>query len=65
MTRRRKQTPQRLDKVLARPIVQAGVLREPGETITLTPAQVERLAPEGYFADTSKTENNHDDKLQT
>lgn len=62
MTRRRQKTPQRLDKVLARPMVQAGKLYQPGDTITLTPAQVERLAPLGYFSD---TESQHDDKLPT
>lgn len=62
MMRRRKQTPQRLDKVLARPMVQAGKLFQSGDTITLTPAQVERLAPLGYFSDTEST---HDDKLST
>ena len=36
-------------RVLAKPIEQAGVLREPGETVRLRPDQIARLEPEGYF----------------
>ena len=36
-------------RVLARPLVVAGELRQPGETVRLTPAQIDRLEPEGYF----------------
>ena len=40
-----------IKKTLARPLILAGVRREPGETVTLRPDQVERLAPQGYFDD--------------
>lgn len=65
MTRKATAKSERLEKVLARPLVQAGVLREPGDTVTLTPAQVERLAAEGYFTDAGNTESKHDDKLSS
>ena len=39
----------RLKRVLARPIIQAGIERQIGETVELRPDQVERLEPEGYF----------------
>ena len=39
----------REERTLAKPIEQAGVLREPGETVRLRPDQIARLEPEGYF----------------
>ena len=39
----------RIPRVLARPLVQAGVERAAGETVRLRPDQVERLAPDDYF----------------
>lgn len=36
-------------QTLARELVQAGVLYNPGEQVTLRPDQVERLGAEGYF----------------
>ena len=35
--------------VLAKALVQAGELKEPGETVWLRSDQIERLEPEGYF----------------
>lgn len=39
----------RQKRVLAKPLVQAGERREPGETVELRPDQIARLEPEGYF----------------
>ena len=39
----------RIPRVLARPLIQAGALRDAGETVRLRPDQVERLEPEGYL----------------
>ena len=39
----------RTPRVLARPLIQAGVERAAGETVRLRPDQVERLEPDGYF----------------
>jgi hypothetical protein len=44
-------TAKKIRKTLARPLVQAGVRREPGEVVALRPDQIERLAPDGYFED--------------
>ena len=41
--------PKRLERVLARPMTQAGIRRAPGETVELRPDQIERLEPGGYF----------------
>ena len=37
------------ERVLAKALVQAGARKSPGETVRLRPAQIERLAPRGYF----------------
>ena len=39
----------REDRVLAKPLIQAGERREPGETVRLRPDQIERLEGDGYF----------------
>ena len=39
----------RTPRVLARPLVQAGVERAAGETVRLRPDQVERLELDGYL----------------
>lgn len=39
----------RIRRKLARPLIQAGVERNPGETVLLRRDQIDRLAPEGYF----------------
>ena len=44
-----KPTTERLERVLAKPLIQRGVRREPGETVLLRPDQIERLEPEGYL----------------
>lgn len=58
MTRRTKtpeppKPPPREERRLAKPLVQAGRLLEPGEIVRLRPDQIERLAPDGYFAEDS------------
>ena len=53
MATRKKQDPsgaeERVKRVLARAIVQAGVERALGETVRLRRDQIIRLEPEGYF----------------
>ena len=39
----------RIERTLARELVQGGNLRQPGETVRLRPDQIERLEPGGYF----------------
>ena len=39
----------REERVLARPLVAAGELRQPGETVRLHPAQIDWLEPGGHF----------------
>ena len=39
----------RQKRVLAKPIVQGGERREPGETVELRLDQIARLEPQGYF----------------
>lgn len=39
----------RQERVLAKPLIQAGLLRKPGETVRLRPGQIERLEVDGYF----------------
>ena len=39
----------RQKRVLAKPLIQAGERREPGETVELRPDQIARLEPDGYF----------------
>ena len=39
----------REDRVLAKPLIQAGVRREAGETVRLRPDQIARLEADGYF----------------
>lgn len=39
----------RQKRVLAKPLVQGGELREPGETVELRQDQIERLERQGYF----------------
>ncbi len=52
----------REERILARPLVQAGVERMPGETVRLRPAQIERLEQEGYFTSPDKTRRTQKDK---
>ena len=40
----------REERVLARPMIQAGIERAPGETVRLRPDQIERLQAQGYLA---------------
>ena len=40
---------ERVERVLARDLVQRGILRRPGETVLLRPDQIARLEPDGYF----------------
>ena len=49
MTLPKTETAQRHERVLAKPMVVAGELMQPGETVSLTDQQIERLAAEGYF----------------
>ena len=42
-------------RVLARPLIQGGIRREPGETVALRVDQIARLEREGYFAKAPKT----------
>ena len=49
MTERKPATAERVTRTLAKPLIQAGVRREPGEEVALRPEQIERLEPEGYF----------------
>ena len=37
-------------RTLARPLVQGGVHKAPGETVELRPDQIARLDAQGYFA---------------
>lgn len=39
----------RVERTLARDLVQRGALRRPGETVRLRPDQIARLEPDGYF----------------
>ena len=41
-------------RVLARPLIQGGIRREPGETVALRVDQIARLEREGYFAEAAK-----------
>ncbi len=47
MTRK---TDTREERILARPMIQAGIERAPGETVRLRPDQIERLQAQGYLA---------------
>ena len=49
MTEPKTETVPRHKRVLAKPMVVAGELMQPGETVSLTDQQIERLAAEGYF----------------
>ncbi len=42
-------------RVLAKPLVQAGIERAPGETVRLRPDQIARLEVEGYFEPVKRT----------
>ena len=42
---------ERVERVLAKPMVQGGVEHAAGETVLLRPDQVERLEADGYFAE--------------
>ena len=44
----------RIERVLARELIQANVLRKPGETVRLRPDQIARLEPDGYFEPSKK-----------
>ena len=49
-TRAKRETPPaRQTRVLKRPLIQAGVERQPGETVELGASQIEWLEGEGYF----------------
>lgn len=45
-----KAKPKRERRTLARPLVQGGVHKAPGETVELRPDQIARLEAQGYFA---------------
>ena len=44
----------RIERVLARELVNRGRLLQPGDTVRLRPAQIERLEPDGYFEPVKK-----------
>ena len=46
MTRK---TAAREERILAKPLVQSGVLKQPGETVRLRPDQIARLEAGGHF----------------
>lgn len=46
--------PKRVERVLVRPMVQGGVERKPGETVSIWPHQVEWLEAEGYFEEANQ-----------
>ncbi len=46
MTRK---TKVREERVLAKPLIQTGVLKQPGETVRLRPDQIARYGTQGYF----------------
>ena len=46
--------PKRVERVLARPLIQAGVEHKPGETVSLWPHQAEWLGAEGYFEEAKR-----------
>lgn len=39
----------RIERTLARELINDGRLLQPGETVRLRPEQIERLEPEGFF----------------
>lgn len=46
--------PKLVERVLARPLIQRGIERKPGETVELRAHQVEWLEREGYFGEEAK-----------
>ena len=48
------ETQERVTRILARPLIQAGMKKEPGDEVLLRPDQIERLEPEGYFRPAAK-----------
>ena len=48
------EAPKRVERVLARPLIQGDVERGVGETVSLWPRQVEWLEAEGYFEEAKR-----------
>lgn len=53
------QPEERIERTLARPLINAGVELRPGDTVMLRQDQIDRLEPDGYFeAPPSRRRNN-------
>ena len=46
----------RQKRILAKPLIQGGERREPGETVELRPDQIARLELDGYFEPAAPTD---------
>ena len=52
----------REQRMLAKPLVQAGIECNPGDTVRLRPDQIARLEAQGYFEPTAKPKGARSDK---